>query len=748
VIRERTHSFRAGMVDSASSADDYAADACELILNGRVERDNCVAAVGGSRLLSLSPPTVTDYGRGIVEFTPTSGTRELVKFTQTSTTTTVSYSTNSGQSWATVATLASTSGDWSLATMTKSGVNYLLGAVGATTMFSYSGGGSANWATVTGPTTGCKYIAVHNERLWATTGNSTVYGSKVADFTVWAAPDGLVLPVQTHDGENITGIAQAGPVLLVFKRHSTAYIDGFGDSDIIVAAGTRGISPSVGCIAPRTFQSVGGGYVWLSERGLELWSGSGAPSPVAEGATEYISTIARNRITNATGTGSAPTLPCSAYWPEKQEYWVAWPSDDFASTDTTAVNDGGLILNMRTGAVSRRVWNPPGNTGSRKLYPGAMCMAEVTIDDRSYVRPVVLTKAGDVLAMDYGETEMEGPSAVLPTLTTPVLILDADREAWRRGLSVGESLSLTGLTVTDDSGSGNDCTASGSVTLIHDGTGWVFRCSEGRLASGAINLTGTSEITAGVRVRSGRPANSVYSCPEYFSAAGFRVQMLANLIDVTMASAPAGIPSSYVEFVQDTSEIMSLIQVASHTPTHPLGQVVYRDGMELSGTVGGLDTTGPFSNSAVIVGGAQGANFTGDIVRFTLQSTAIGTTEVATLNTYLTDGSTNSRYSLDFRFRSRPYDFGEPVDEKWLRRVVLGVIETTDQTVTVIPLVDGAESDAWQFVDVPEATGDKPQRHTVYVSERGLNHQVEIRGAGGLKISAVEVQAEPLVSQY
>jgi hypothetical protein len=743
MLRERTTGFGGGMNDSASSADDYAVNQCELLYNGRPERDNTAGCVGGSRLLSLTPGAITTYGRGIVEFLPNSGTRELVKFPSTSGNTTVVYSVDSGKTWAAVATLNAIDGDWSFTTMSKGGTNYLLGAVGAPTMYSYSGGGASGWATLTGPVANCKQVAVHNERLWTFPSGSTVYASKIADFSTWAAPDGLVLPVQTHDGENLTAIKQAGPILLLLKRHSAGYTDGFGEADIIVAAGSRGLSASIGCIAPRTFQAVGRGYVWQSERGLEFFDGTSI-QPIAVGGLEYISGIARNRITEATGTGSTPNLPCSVYWPEREEYWIAWPSETYESTDTTAVNDEGLILNVRTGAVARRVWNPPDNTGSRKLHPGAMCLAEVTVDNRSFVRPVVLTKYGELLAMDVGTFEQVGLGDV-PVLTSPLLILDADREAWSLGLVPGESADINGATLTDYSGEGNDCTAS-ILTLIHTGTKWVFRFPS-EAPFGGIEVPAT-DLTAGVAtigVEHSEPdvigdnllidrpigggAGSLYL---YISEYGGVARYLTLITGTNNFSS-----FEYADRASlDSSHRLIVVMDESQAEAGEI--VTYVDGVLSPPAFPGEASSGPaggFGNQVALIRSLTGI----DVSRITIQAAAISGAELVTLDDFLENGMSVA-YDIDFRVRTRLHDFSEPGYRKWARMVRITATESADQTVTVIPMADGT-SGASQTVNFTAATNDKPLHKIVRPSMRGLNHQVEIRGSGGLKISAVELQA-------
>ena len=78
-----------------------------------------------------------------------------------------------------------------------------------------------------------KHLAVFNDRLYGSDGTITVRGSKVADPSVLATADGgLSIQCQAHDDDpEITGIWTHGVVLLVFKRRSMGYIEGFGFQD-------------------------------------------------------------------------------------------------------------------------------------------------------------------------------------------------------------------------------------------------------------------------------------------------------------------------------------------------------------------------------------------------------------------------------------------------------------------------------------------------------------------------------------
>lgn len=297
---ESTLSLTRGMNDSVA-ATGFRQDEAAVLTNYRITPDGKARVRNGSKRTHSTALNSGAQGYGAIEFQPTTGNRQRVAFVGDS----VYYSTDEGLTWSLIASGLRTD-YWSLVTMTVGGTNYLYCANGSTAIYRWDG---AAWTTVTGPATGCTLLAVHNERLWTTDG-ITVYASKVADPSVWALPDGLSLPVLTHDGDaDVTGLYSLGPVLLVWKRRSMGYIDGYGNSDVIVAAGSRGISREIGCIAPFSIAGFGSGVIWLSERGFVYYTVGTEPVIVSESVDSFLEDINWSAIEATRGLPHAITYP-------------------------------------------------------------------------------------------------------------------------------------------------------------------------------------------------------------------------------------------------------------------------------------------------------------------------------------------------------------------------------------------------------------------------------------------------------
>jgi len=227
-------------------------------------------------------------------------------------------STNEGATWTQRAT-GLTESFWSLVIMREGSNNVLCAANGGTNSYQWNG---STWAAISNIPNNVKYLAVHGNRLWAS-GHSgiDVVASKVGDIDTWSTPDGLTVKAQTHDGDpKITGLFQLGSVLMVFKSESTGYIEGYGFNTLEVEAGSRGISRSVGCMAPRSIQAVGDqGVCWLSKRGLEHYEMGGVIKPVSRSIQKFIDGVNWSQIR------STPASTTALWWPQKHEYWCSLP---------------------------------------------------------------------------------------------------------------------------------------------------------------------------------------------------------------------------------------------------------------------------------------------------------------------------------------------------------------------------------------------------------------------------------------
>ena len=321
LARETQVTFARGMNDTAAPSE-YLPDECELLLNGRVSFDGqTVERRGGSEKLHASALDSGSDIYGAIEYHKANGTQQLIVFSGDK----MYTSENGGSTWSQQAT-GLTEAYWSLVIMREGANNVLCCSNGGTNSYQWNG---TAWATISNIPNNVKYLAVFGNRLWAT-GHSgiDVVASKVGDIDTWATPDGLLVKAQTHDGDpEITGLFQLGSVLLVFKRESTGYIEGYGFNTLEVEAGARGISRSVGCVAHRTIRAVGDQSVcWLSKRGIEQYQIGGQITLVTRPIQNFMDGI------NWSALNGSPGLPTALYWPQKHEYICAVPV-------ATSIND-------------------------------------------------------------------------------------------------------------------------------------------------------------------------------------------------------------------------------------------------------------------------------------------------------------------------------------------------------------------------------------------------------------------------
>jgi hypothetical protein len=262
---------------------------------------------------------------GAIEYHTAAGAQQLVVFMDAK----MYTSTDEGVSWVERAS-GLTQDHWSLVIMREGAANVLCAANGGTNSYQWDG---STWAAISNIPDNVKYLAVFGDRLWAT-GHSgiTVVASKVGDIEVYAAPDGISIRAQTHDGDTeMTGLYAMGSVMMAFKANSTGYIEGFGFNTLEVETGPRGLSRSVGCVAHRTIQAVGNqGIMWLSKRGLEYYELGGPVTLVSRPIQNFMDSVNFSTIDGARG------IPVAIWWPQRHEYWCALPIG-------TAKNDNVVV---------------------------------------------------------------------------------------------------------------------------------------------------------------------------------------------------------------------------------------------------------------------------------------------------------------------------------------------------------------------------------------------------------------------
>ena len=266
---DRQTSFRRGMRDSASPTE-YAEDELASLLNGRPSRvGNSVERRGGSRITHEDPLNAGAAGLGVLEYYTAAREQRFVAMIGD----TWYFSPDDGETW-TAITDANGLGvsPYSTVLMRVGAENRIIGANGGDHPVSWAGAEAGAVVELDNWPGGIKHLAVFNDRLWGSDGTITVIGSKVADpATLLTAEGGLSVKCQAHDDDpEVTAIWTHGVVLLVFKRRSMGYIEGYGFNSISAQTGDRGLSRSVGCIAHRSLAPAGdGGVCWLSERGIE-----------------------------------------------------------------------------------------------------------------------------------------------------------------------------------------------------------------------------------------------------------------------------------------------------------------------------------------------------------------------------------------------------------------------------------------------------------------------------------------------
>lgn len=127
------------------------------------------------------------------------------------------------------------------------------------------------------------------------------------------------LDVDPTDGVGITQmISFHDQLLVVFKANSMWAVLGDNPSNFAL----RNISQEVGCIASESLAILDGRLIWLSNRGIYFWDGTGKPQPLK---TEMI-----NKTLFAIPE-QARTSACGIAWGKEREYWLAYTSDDPAS---------------------------------------------------------------------------------------------------------------------------------------------------------------------------------------------------------------------------------------------------------------------------------------------------------------------------------------------------------------------------------------------------------------------------------
>lgn len=322
---EATTDFSFGMCDSAAPTA-FPKTAAATLYNARIQSDGTVKRRPGSIRLSAAV-LEAGIGYGGARFTTAAGVDQLVVIFGAK----AFYSDDYGATWSAAIATGLREDYYAFATMRVGATNYLYAANGAATVQRWDG---ATWDTLPNVPSGVKYLAVFNGRLYVT-GHSgvLVQASKIGDPTTWTSPDGLTVQVHTHAGDTPTAMFQIGPHLLVWDRHATSYIDGYGEQTIIVATGATGFSRSVGCVAFRSVAGVGdNGLCWLSERGVEYYSPNTGIVLVSKSVQQFFDDIDWSELY------ANPARITAAYDGIDQNYFLALSTKGARNNRTLVVN--------------------------------------------------------------------------------------------------------------------------------------------------------------------------------------------------------------------------------------------------------------------------------------------------------------------------------------------------------------------------------------------------------------------------
>lgn len=324
LIRELTTDFSSGMFDSVASTN-YPKAAVAQIVNGRIQPDGTVRRRWGSiRTHAAALGDGPSYGG--TEFITAAGVVQVIKIFGSQAFKSEDY----GATWTQIAT-GLRRDYYTFATMRVGASIYLYAANSDTTVKRWDG---TTWDTNPNAPSGVKFVAVFNGRLWyAGHSGVIVQATAIADPTILATPNGLLVQIIVSDGDDLTGLYQVGPHLLVFDRHQTSYIDGYGEQTLIVAVGATGFSRSVGCLAFRSIVGVGENAVcWLSQRGVEYYSVNTGIQLISKSVQLLVQTIAWDQVL------ATPGAPCGAYDPINQNYHLAISTTGQRNNNTLVFN--------------------------------------------------------------------------------------------------------------------------------------------------------------------------------------------------------------------------------------------------------------------------------------------------------------------------------------------------------------------------------------------------------------------------
>lgn len=387
---EETTDFSFGMLEGAA-ATAFPRTAVALALNARIRPDGTLERRGGYGKTHASA-LASAVGYGGVAFRTAGGNDQIVVVIGS----TAFMSDDDGATWTSVAT-GLRADYWTWAKMRVGATNYLYGANGAGTVARWDG---STWDTNPNAPSGVKYVAAFNGRLWyAGHAGIQVQGTKIADPSVIASPDGALIQALAADTADLFGLLAVGPHLLIFNRGSTSYLDGYGEQTMVVATGDIGISGSVGCVAFRTACLVGDQEAcWLSERGIEHYRVGAGLTLVSNAIDPTMQSL------NFDFLHDSPGVPCAA--------WDATHQDLIVPVSTLGTrNDRSIVINLRKNVQYQRpgpqasitVDQQQGQSTAGEVFFSVDASGyiqndatgyEAGVDDRGYIEPALSGGSG------------------------------------------------------------------------------------------------------------------------------------------------------------------------------------------------------------------------------------------------------------------------------------------------------------------------------------------------------------------
>jgi len=308
-------SFALGMNDSAA-ADERQPGEATLLENCRITKTGN-AARRRKGLRQMGFPASTNEVRAGIEYVTSAGTRYIIAIANT----TAYYSTDYGATWTSLGSLGgAATARYTLLTMDEGGTRRCI-ILCATAAKQVTVTAMANISNLP---SGAEFGTVMGNRLIvAGHDGSEVAASKVEDIDngYGVTDGGWTVRAQTHENEGaITGLFTLGSAVLVFKRRSVGYIEGFGYQTLQVEVGSRGLTRSLGCVSAGSIQAIGDdGVMWLSDEGWVFYQVGGRPTLVSHGQQTLVDSLPMDLIE------SYPWLVCSLYYPAEREYWCAVP---------------------------------------------------------------------------------------------------------------------------------------------------------------------------------------------------------------------------------------------------------------------------------------------------------------------------------------------------------------------------------------------------------------------------------------